>query len=774
MARRRSAALPSAALALLAGAALRQAFVGLPRTPEPSRVPLRAEPVAAAAAAAAAAKAAAAAGGAKAVAGAAGAKAVAAGAAGAGGAKAGGAAAAGAAAGAAALGRPGKGAERGRRGEPLDGARRYVGAARNATDGPAEPPEMRPLLQDLRAEPSIWACPAEQVLFMVVCGLSALAAGAAAFFEDAALRMLICSGCRYDGGGVAAVSLDEVLWTVGFLRHEGLRRPPRAAYAPALGRFLAQPADHPMTDFSLVATLDAGEAGACEWAPEGGLDSWSHLTSAFLWLMPALAWLYGGAEVSALLAALWRRGGLPGSPPERLAARDVQAVFAPYFKEGEEHTGRGKLARSLVRELFPLLAGRGVSTLADFEGCRCFEPEDLGAVVCPSVDAAIWGYVDPPFRTRGDLDHRFVREFTLLEMELEFVADNPPTRAPAGSTQLEGTLLKEFQAQCSRLLLAQLSQHSLFRRVYHSQQSPAVYVVDDTGATQVAYTDQISPAQPSCHEPQGDPLMEVPKESVASPGKGTDSSLSGRATAMPVPESPLSASQVGAIVEEIDKACAEKDVDTDIKLSVDQRQSHSERQFVKELEGALAGLTSGARARAQLVAGPLERLTRPVATQLRLALHFVEVMVQPFGAGLSWSVLLPAGSFVVELQADGVGLANFVGCFQSRPLPPVAAGPRWPASNAWSEWGSWARRNNMVNFACTSPRPTKAHCARSVMPRAWDSASLTADVPATVLLVRDAVLRLRAGNSTAPPGRRAGALGRAELGAGGPPSQKKS
>eukprot|EP00959_Pyramimonas_sp_CCMP1952_P301488 6307793-Pyramimonas_sp.AAC.1 len=65
-----------------------------------------------------------------------------------------------------------------------------------------------------------------------------------------------------------------------------------------------------------------------------------------------------------------------------------------------------------------------------------------------------------------------------------------------------------------------------------------------------------------CHEPQEDPLSEVPNEPVTSPGKCMDSSLNGRATAMPVPESPLSASQVRARAEEIDKACAEKGADT--------------------------------------------------------------------------------------------------------------------------------------------------------------------------------------------------------------------
>ncbi|CAK0890146.1 unnamed protein product [Prorocentrum cordatum] len=95
MARTRSVALPCAVVALVACAALHQAFVGIPGEAGLSKVALRAEPVAAAAA-----------GGAKAVAGAAaagGAKAAAAGAAGAAGGKAAGLGAAGAA-GAAALG----------------------------------------------------------------------------------------------------------------------------------------------------------------------------------------------------------------------------------------------------------------------------------------------------------------------------------------------------------------------------------------------------------------------------------------------------------------------------------------------------------------------------------------------------------------------------------------------------------------------------------------------------------------------------------------------
>merc|ERR1712176_550105 len=65
----------------------------------------------------------------------------------------------------------------------------------------------------------------------------------------------------------------------------------------------------------------------------------------------------------------------------------------------------------------------------------------------------------------------------------------------------------------------------------------------------------------------------------------------------------------------------------------------------------------------QLIEGALERL--PLVVQVQLALTAVEVMIQPFGAGMAWSTLLSPGRYVIEIQDDGIGTANFVSCFPS-------------------------------------------------------------------------------------------------------------
>lgn len=77
--------------------------------------------------------------------------------------------------------------------------------------------------------------------------------------------------------------------------------------------------------------------------------------------------------------------------------------------------------------------------------------------------------------------------------------------------------------------------------------------------------------------------------------------------------------------------------------------------------------------------------------QVRLALDFVDILVQPFGAGMSWSLFLPAGSYVVELQQDSIDTAHFVSCFRPNITPAVQEGlngydsPWEPATNAHSD-----------------------------------------------------------------------------------------
>lgn len=103
----------------------------------------------------------------------------------------------------------------------MDGA--WRGPQRNLSDGWHTPLEMRALLQSLEASD----CLPEDVHWTLACGFSrlmeatfALASNvllqqlsfAAAFLEDAALRLLLCDGCRYDGRGLVGMPLDQLPW----------------------------------------------------------------------------------------------------------------------------------------------------------------------------------------------------------------------------------------------------------------------------------------------------------------------------------------------------------------------------------------------------------------------------------------------------------------------------------------------------------------------------------------------------------------------------------
>merc|ERR1711971_568389 len=101
---------------------------------------------------------------------------------------------------------------------------------------------------------------------------------------------------------------------------------------------------------------------------------------------------------------------------------------------------------------------------------------------------------------------------------------------------------------------------------------------------------------------------------------------------------------------------------------------------------------------------------------------------------------------------EGVASANYVSCFSQR-APGAGAGVLgaqsdlwWPSSNPHSEWGAWALQNG-VNHACVSRRPTRAHCARRLVPQVWDTPFVEADTHTVVELVRDAAHRLRSGST---------------------------
>ena len=128
-------------------------------------------------------------------------------------------------------------------------------------------------------------------------------------------------------------------------------------------------------------------------------------------------------------------------------------------------------------------------------------------------------------------------------------------------------------------------------------------------------------------------------------------------------------------------------------------------------------------------------------------MDFVDILVQPFGAGMSWSLFLPAGSYVVELQQDSIDTAVFVSCFRPNITRAVREGlsgydsPWEPATNAHSEWGAWAFMNK-INFACVSNRPTYAHCKRLFTPMIWDTPFIDVDIKTVTTLVADAARRL--------------------------------
>jgi len=92
--------------------------------------------------------------------------------------------------------------------------------------------------------------------------------------------------------------------------------------------------------------------------------------------------------------------------------------------------------------------------------------------------------------------------------------------------------------------------------------------------------------------------------------------------------------------------------------------------------------------------------------QVRLSMDFADILVQPFGAGMVWSLFLPRGSYVIELQQDADKTAHFVGCYKadislaSKGVIGIPS-PWDPPTNLYSEWGAWAFKNK-INFACVS------------------------------------------------------------------------
>lgn len=607
-----------------------------------------------------------------------------------------------------------------------------LGEITDAWVGQSRPLEIQPLLEQMEGDENNWRCLSEDYLFGVACGLSRLAeanlqrvrgldlrqelAHGAAFFEDAALRLLLCDGCRIDGRGLNSVPLDEIMWTLGLFRAAAslIFDDASAAelHSSALKCFRSQPAawwrgdgemdelesrtrgcpsahrglcagwgklwaseltmpvakggdsfglppcqlDREPLDVSKVEVLKARDVESCSWRDPSviglflpinlrSLNSLVHLTDAFTWLFPALAWSFGGELVKRLLVSLWRSAGLHGPAPERLEPGRVEAilVFHPSLEEEEAQADAGSrkvrsLAQSTVRELLPLLSSRGVWTLDELQAeCRCYS-------------TAIWGYVEPSLRMHGDLGSSFTGRLR--------VALGTYFGVPIG-------------ANSARAWSSSAVARSLVGNGF-----------------------VVRPASPD---------------------------------------------------EEASSLKLER---VNLLFAYRSPERHKTRVMTNraELSSALASLVDGTPP-LRMVEGSLERL--PLPDQVRLALNHVDIMVQPFGAGLAWSLLLPTGSYVIELQEDGIASANFVSCFSHRWAYNAMedANPWWPPMNARSEWGAWAFMNG-VNFACVSWRPTPAHCRRQLYPSAWDHDALTVDVTAVVRLVIDASRRLRAGLHT--------------------------
>lgn len=83
-----------------------------------------------------------------------------------------------------------------------------------------------------------------------------------------------------------------------------------------------------------------------------------------------------------------------------------------------------------------------------------------------------------------------------------------------------------------------------------------------------------------------------------------------------------------------------------IRVLLAYRETESRGPLTRNItnRGALSSALSGVANQSpplQLMEGPLERL--PLQVQVRLALLGVEVMIQPFGAGMSWSTLFHQG-----------------------------------------------------------------------------------------------------------------------------------
>ena len=312
-------------------------------------------------------------------------------------------------------------------------------------------------------------CLAEQIALYFACGLSRLSRAmaesnttqvlrlleaAANFVEGAALRMLLCDGCRWDGRGLSVVQLDQALWILFFLRNEetlvtefvGQR------YRAALMQFQGHPGrwwhrqqglsavygraqhcpmaltdlcvhsnqlilrtqnlqtpaalgschlDFGMLDFTPLKAFSFNSTKNCNWSSRIALllplsvvphRSLTHPTGFFTWFLPALA-LFGGEKTRKLLLALWLRDGIRG--PEKLEPDKTDVFLVPYGDSPETVGLKSNRFQFFLQMLSPRV--RSIQELQDDE-CHCYK-------------VALWGFPDPSLRLHGDLDWRDAEHF---------------------------------------------------------------------------------------------------------------------------------------------------------------------------------------------------------------------------------------------------------------------------------------------------------------------------------------------------------------------------
>eukprot|EP00435_Cladocopium_sp_Y103_P024678 s2640_g6.t1 len=550
-------------------------------------------------------------------------------------------------------------------------------------------------------------CLAEQIALYFACGLSRLSRamavsaesnttqvvellGAAAnFVEGAALRMLLCDGCRWDGRGLSVVQLDQALWILGFLRNE--ERNEETVYMELATEFvgqryraaLVQFQGHPGRWWHRQQGL-SGVYGRVQHCPMALTDlcvqsnqlilrtqdlqtpaalGSCHLDFGMLDFTPLKAFSFNStsncnwsSHVALLLPlsvvphrSLTHPTGfftwfLPALALFQGGEKTRKLLLALWQRDGI-HGGPEKLEPGNT-DVFLVPYGDSTETVGlksnrfhfflQMLSPRVRSIQELQEDECHCYKVALWGFPDPSLRLHGDLDWRDAEHFrrTFRYHLMSHGID----KADKQSAENLAEHLQHFHPNSLGLLFA-----------YRTAK-----VFDPEEGLQRRISNQ-------------DAVFEALAELV-------------RRTP------PL-----------------------------------------------------------HLMYLSWEKLS--IVDQVRLALDFVDILVQPFGAGMSWSLFLPAGSYVVELQQDSIDTAHFVSCFRPNITPAIQEGlsgydsPWEPATNAHSEWGAWAFMNK-INFACVSNRPTYAHCKRSFSPTIWDTPFIDVDIDTVTTLVADAARRL--------------------------------